>query len=472
MKIRLILSIAAVFVMSMFNYGRAGAQEFQARQITDKIFAIGNSENSDEQLVIASDKGLVVLNSFWSEITARRFKTAIINALKRDDFIYLIDMTDRLDMFGGNAAYQNIHIVGHKAFRDKYRGKEDEVRAEINDLIEMWRWKEKVARERLVSHVPGSEQAAREQSWINTCKSRADELESGFSLVLPTEIYEDRKTLSLGDLTLNLIWFGRAGYDGMTVITIPELRLAIVPGFILHSQHLAPYPQQEFSRLDVPRWIQVLEDILESDHTVETVLCGMNLTESFSRDRALAHLRYIRELWSAVSKAEAEGKDLGELYEPFSLENDFAFVKEMQSYKDYGDDWIRPQHNSHIRMFFLQHKNPASEIIKNMENDSLAAALAKIRKMRSDGSDIYVEEASINSIGYYLLSKERFAEAIEIFRFNAEVFPQSANVYDSYAEALMKSGDIENAIINYNKSLELNPDNSNAREMLKNLEKQ
>ena len=66
---------------------------------------------------------------------------------------------------------------------------------------------------------------------------------------------------------------------------------------------------------------------------------------------------------------------------------------------------------------------------------------------------------------------EQFAKAIEVFRLNLEVFPESFNVYDSYAEALMKSGDIENAIVNYKKSLALNPDNNNAREMLKRLEK-
>ena len=67
---------------------------------------------------------------------------------------------------------------------------------------------------------------------------------------------------------------------------------------------------------------------------------------------------------------------------------------------------------------------------------------------------------------------EKFADAVEVFRLNVEVFPESFNVYDSYAEALMKSGDIENAILNYNKSLELNPENNNAREMLQTLEKE
>jgi cytochrome c-type biogenesis protein CcmH/NrfG len=52
-----------------------------------------------------------------------------------------------------------------------------------------------------------------------------------------------------------------------------------------------------------------------------------------------------------------------------------------------------------------------------------------------------------------------------------ELHPDSFNVYDSLGEAYMNSGDIKNAVDNYKKSLELNPDNANAKEMLKKLEK-
>jgi len=472
MKSKVVLSAVVLCVAGMVLSIGAKAQEFQAREITPNIFAIETAEDSDEQAVIVSDKGMVVLNSFWSETTARRFKEGIVKELQRDDFLYLINMTERLDEFGGNAAYKDIPIISHKAFWDKYKGKDDEVTAEINDLVEMWRWKEGVARERLPSHEPGSEQALIEQRWINTCIKRAEELEAGFSLVLPTETYDDRKTIDLGNLTLELIWFGKAGYDGMTIIRIPELQLAIIPGFILHSHHLAPYPQSEFTILDVPRWIDILEEILEGENAVEHVLCGMNFSELLTRDHAHTHLHYIRQLWNAVTQAESEGKDLPEIHEQLSLDNEFSFVKEMQVYQENGDDWVRPQHHTHIRLFFLQHKNPASEILKDLEGKALIDAIAKISKLRTDGGDIYFEEASLNSLGYALLGREKINGAVAVFELNVEVFPESFNVYDSYAEALMKSGDTENAIVNYQKSLALNPDNTNARDMLETLEKQ
>jgi len=53
---------------------------------------------------------------------------------------------------------------------------------------------------------------------------------------------------------------------------------------------------------------------------------------------------------------------------------------------------------------------------------------------------------------------------------NVEMKPQSANAYDSLGEAYVINENKEIAIENYKKSLELNPDNSNALEMLKELE--
>lgn len=45
-------------------------------------------------------------------------------------------------------------------------------------------------------------------------------------------------------------------------------------------------------------------------------------------------------------------------------------------------------------------------------------------------------EAALNTLGYELLADSRPLEAIEVFRTNVELYPDSANVYDSLGEAL------------------------------------
>jgi Flp pilus assembly protein TadD len=81
-----------------------------------------------------------------------------------------------------------------------------------------------------------------------------------------------------------------------------------------------------------------------------------------------------------------------------------------------------------------------------------------------------LNESQMNRLGYQLLQKGRVKEAIEIFKLNVEDFPNSSNVYDSLGEAYMVNGDKELAIRNYRKSIELNPQNDNGKEMLKKLE--
>jgi len=67
-------------------------------------------------------------------------------------------------------------------------------------------------------------------------------------------------------------------------------------------------------------------------------------------------------------------------------------------------------------------------------------------------------ERRVNSLGYSFLNVEKYDEAIELFKLNVEHFPKSANVYDSLAEAYMKSGNNELAIKFYQKTLEVIPD--------------
>ena len=73
--------------------------------------------------------------------------------------------------------------------------------------------------------------------------------------------------------------------------------------------------------------------------------------------------------------------------------------------------------------------------------------------------------------GYMLLNSGRVDETIALFKMNLELFPKSWNVYDSLAEAYAVKGEKELAIQNYERSLELNPDNQNAKDRLKHLKK-
>ena len=78
-------------------------------------------------------------------------------------------------------------------------------------------------------------------------------------------------------------------------------------------------------------------------------------------------------------------------------------------------------------------------------------------------------ERGLNLLGYNLLHNQLIDAALKIFALNIEAFPGSWNVYDSYAEALMKKGEYAAAIEYYQKSLEINPENTNAKKMIEKI---
>jgi len=112
-----------------------------------------------------------------------------------------------------------------------------------------------------------------------------------------------------------------------------------------------------------------------------------------------------------------------------------------------------------------------AEFFKTLNSQGIAAAVELFKKKRQqDKQWLPFKEARMNILGYQNLQSGKIKEAIEVFKLNVIAYPQSANVYDSLGEAYMANDDVERAIKNYKKSLELNPENTNAKENLKKLE--
>lgn len=117
-------------------------------------------------------------------------------------------------------------------------------------------------------------------------------------------------------------------------------------------------------------------------------------------------------------------------------------------------------------------KRPVADaLLPVITEKGIEAALQSYRALKQSG-DYYVSENQLNALGYRLLGMKKVREAIEIFKLNVEAYPQSANVYDSLGEAYMVNGDRELAVRNYQRAVELDPQNANAAEALKKLRAQ
>jgi CubicO group peptidase (beta-lactamase class C family) len=109
-------------------------------------------------------------------------------------------------------------------------------------------------------------------------------------------------------------------------------------------------------------------------------------------------------------------------------------------------------------------------MLKAILKSDAETVLTNYRQRRAEAvTNLSLSENEMNSLGYQLLRLKRNKDAIAIFTQNTVDFPQAYNTWDSLAEGYMIAGDKESAIKNYKKSLELNPDNTNAAQKLKEL---
>jgi C-terminal processing protease CtpA/Prc/Flp pilus assembly protein TadD len=109
-------------------------------------------------------------------------------------------------------------------------------------------------------------------------------------------------------------------------------------------------------------------------------------------------------------------------------------------------------------------------LARDIDDKGIDAALKAFDQGKSgDPNSYYIDEGKINQLGYQLLNRGKTAEAIEVFKLNVREFPKSANTYDSLGEAYLKAGNRELALQNYQRSIELDPRNSNAVDIVKRL---
>lgn len=103
-------------------------------------------------------------------------------------------------------------------------------------------------------------------------------------------------------------------------------------------------------------------------------------------------------------------------------------------------------------------------------NKDIPAFIKKYRAFKSNSKNQYVNtETDINALGYSLLRERKNNEAIEVFKLNVEAYPNSANAYDSLAEAYLVSGNKDEAIKNYEKAVSINPNFASSIDALKRI---
>jgi tetratricopeptide (TPR) repeat protein len=182
---------------------------------------------------------------------------------------------------------------------------------------------------------------------------------------------------------------------------------------------------------------------LDADHVIKGMIEGVSL------------LRVGDRVTLIIPPDLAYGeKGAGKIIPPKST---LVFDLEIIDQKEHSLDLVLSE------ILFAPNSNPLDSTIHDKE---MLEAYKKMKK--DDFGDVYEDENTLNSLGYRILNTHPEI-AVEIFKLNVKAYPKSSNAYDSLGEGYVLTGDNKKAIKNYEKSLKLDPSNSNAEKMIKNL---
>ncbi|MDG2074485.1 MAG: hypothetical protein P8J28_07955, partial [Polaribacter sp.] len=110
-------------------------------------------------------------------------------------------------------------------------------------------------------------------------------------------------------------------------------------------------------------------------------------------------------------------------------------------------------------------KTPREYLLNKEYNKALEGYLAIQQK---DSLDRTIREGTFNNLGYEMMNDKKVEIAIEIFKINTKLYPNSSNTYDSLGDGYRKLKDTANAVLSYKEALSINPENRKAIRFLKN----
>lgn len=114
-------------------------------------------------------------------------------------------------------------------------------------------------------------------------------------------------------------------------------------------------------------------------------------------------------------------------------------------------------------------RTPETELTEIFSENKFEEAVAKFNELKLKYPSVNFENA-LNTLGYSFFNAKKNKLSIQIFSLNCKEYPMSWNTYDSLGEIYEATGNFKLAKENYQKSLELNPSNKSAVEMLKRIE--
>ncbi len=130
-----------------------------------------------------------------------------------------------------------------------------------------------------------------------------------------------------------------------------------------------------------------------------------------------------------------------------------------------SNDWVNLYYKIESDLIKYPRLNLSSLLKEKFITDT-DEAIEEYKKSIKDVRKYYCNPGDLNQFGYQLFTNNKPEDALKVFKLLVSEFPNNSNAHDSLGEAYFRNKDYKNALISYEKSLELNPNNENAKQYI------
>lgn len=466
----LVLSVLTILTLSTFPAPAAAETvaglPLHVQQLDPGVIRvwIGDHISSTATVAVATEKGLVIIDTTGNPLVDRELRRIIARELDRDDFAVLIDTHEHLDHTGGNAVYADCSIVGHELVA---AGMERSL-ADRPRIIEWMTTRVAELEQQVAALAADAPESPKLREDLISNRLELEVLQANEPLVMPTRTFADRLVLDMGDVTFELSYIGGMHSASDVAVLIPEHGLLLTGDTMADvwltetPGCLASFSARQGVRHDFPLLLKNWNALLARRDEIRLLVPGhWNGELTFAGFEA--RVKYVEALWDGARKAAQAGGTVETVMADYALQARFPALVDSPGCDGRGN-------SATIQEIWTEatgQRSAAQALYELIEAGAEDAAIAAVVDGRAaeDPPYFYIE-SQINGWGYRFLQQGMAAQAVRLFRANRELFPDSWNAYDSLAEALLATGDEPGAVAMYEKSVALNPENTNGQEAL------
>jgi glyoxylase-like metal-dependent hydrolase (beta-lactamase superfamily II) len=299
-------------------------------RVSERVLVMSPRTGNSRVVVLNTRAGLVMLNTGWSPAITRRLKSEAERAFGRTDWYGVIVTSEEFLGNGGIGVFPGATVIAQEGFREYLLAHRDD----MDGILAARRseFQDRVTRTRGMLDTLQADPVRRHglETWLELCRTIADDLEGGFTIPLPGRTFSDRLSLDLGDLTVECISFGGTPEQGCVMVRIPEENL-IWLGDVFHAAHVLPYGEYTDAPPDVDGWLAVLDELLSGERETMKVFRA-NGEDAWTWRQVSDRRRLIADIRNAVQDARRRGESLEALLSRLAdVETAFPYVRDWSS---------------------------------------------------------------------------------------------------------------------------------------------